>query len=171
MTVLAPELISTPEPGSTPAPETCLRLYRRLAAGVTIVTAPGDDGMVGMTASSVTSVSLTPPLLLVSLGLGSRTLTAVRDRAVFAVHLLRDDQRDLAITFAQPGVARSPTPLARTVLGAPVLPDALGWAVCRLEGEHRYGDHSLVVGRVLATDVGAGQPLLWHNRSFRALTA
>ena len=72
----------------------CLDVYRRLTAGVSVVTALGDDGPCGMTASSVTSVSLRPPLLLVSLAESSRTLAAIRSRRAFGVHLLRDGALD-----------------------------------------------------------------------------
>lgn len=154
-----------------PAEAECLDLYRRLAAGVAVVTAAGQDGLVGMTASSVTSVSLRPPLLLVSLAAASRTLRAVRAGPAFTVHLLRSDQRELAARFAAPGAPRTADLRPDPVVGAPVLADVLAWSVCRLEAEHRHGDHSLVVGRVVASDAGAGRPLLWHDRCFRELSS
>jgi len=152
-----------------PGPTACLNLYRRLAAGVTVVTASGATGPTGMTASSVTSVSLRPPLLLVSVAQHSRTLTAIRRRRAFAVHLLRADQRGLAERFAAQGDSRFAELGGRTVLGVPVLPDVLAWSVCLLEAEHAYGDHTLVIGRVVAAHVGAGRPLLWHDRAFAEL--
>lgn len=152
-----------------PGRTACLSLYSRLAAGVTVVAALGQDGATGMTASSVTSVSLRPPLLLVSLAQQSRTLAAIRARRAFAVHLLRSDQQHLAERFATGDGPRFSGLLQRRVLGAPVLPDVLAWSVCLLEGVHGYGDHTLVVGRVAASHVGAGRPLLWHDRSFTQL--
>ena len=50
-----------------------------------------------------------------------------------------------------------------------MLPDVLAWSVCLLEAEHDYGDHTLVIGRVAAAQVGVGRPLLWHDRAFAAL--
>jgi len=147
-----------------PGRSACLNLYRRLASGVSVVTALGEDGMTGLTASSVTSVSLEPPLLLVSITHGSRTLAAIRARRAFAVHLLRSDQQELAGHFAgRPGANE---PDHRIVLGAPVLPDALAWSVCLLEAEHEYGDHTLVIGAVAAAQVGIGRPLVWHDRAY-----
>ena len=152
-----------------PGQSACLNLYRRLASGVSVVTALGEDGMTGMTASSVTSVSLRPPLLLVSITHGSRTLAAIRARRAFAVHLLRSDQQELAGHFAgHPGATQ---PEHRMVLGAPVLPDALAWSVCLLEAEHEYGDHTLVIGAVAATQVGIGRPLVWHDRAYAELAS
>src|SRR5215813_11694426 len=86
------------EPGLSAA--ACLRLYRKLAAGVAVVTSYGSDGPVGLTASSLTSVSLRPPILLLCLTSGSRTLSAIRTQRAFAVHLLRDDQDARARSFA-----------------------------------------------------------------------
>jgi flavin reductase (DIM6/NTAB) family NADH-FMN oxidoreductase RutF len=152
-----------------PGQSACLNLYSRLASGVSVVTALGEDGMTGLTASSVTSVSLRPPLLLVSVTHGSRTLAAIRARRAFAVHLLRSDQQELAGHFAgQPGVTQ---PDHRVVLGAPVLPDALAWTVCLLEAEHEYGDHTLVIGAVAAAQVGIGRPLVWHDRAYAELAS
>jgi flavin reductase (DIM6/NTAB) family NADH-FMN oxidoreductase RutF len=155
-----------------PGRAACLNLYRRLTSGVSLVTALGENGLTGMTASSVTSVSLGPPLLLVSLTHQSRTLAAIRSRRAFAVHLLRSDQQELAGHFA---VTRDPAgnerPRHRTVLGVPVLPDVLAWSVCLLEAEHAYGDHTLVIGAVVAAQVGIGRPLLWHDRAYAELAS
>jgi flavin reductase (DIM6/NTAB) family NADH-FMN oxidoreductase RutF len=148
-----------------------LNLYRRLAAGVTVVTALSETGPTGMTASAVTSVSLRPPMLLVSVAKQSRTLTAIRGKRAFAVHLLRSDQRDLAVRFATPGDTRFSDLTDRSVLGVPVLPDVLAWSVCLLEAEHSHGDHNLVIGAVVAAHVGFGRPLLWHDSAFAELAS
>ncbi|MFD8453929.1 MULTISPECIES: flavin reductase family protein [Streptomyces] len=159
------------EPG--PGAARCLGLYAKLAAGVTVVTARGEDGPLGMTVSAVTSLSARPPLLLACLRDGSRTLAAVRSRRTFAVHLLREEQQDLAGRFASPtttAAERFAGTDMRQVLGVPVLAGALAWSVCLTEDVRRYGDHHLVVGRVAAVHVGAGRPLLWHDRRFGVLT-
>jgi flavin reductase (DIM6/NTAB) family NADH-FMN oxidoreductase RutF len=150
-----------------------LSLYRRLAAGVSVVTTRGDDPsavLTGMTASSVTSVSLRPALLLVSVAHRSRTLAAIRSRRAFAVHLLRRDQRDLARRFAAQDDRQVNDQVVRTVLGVPVLTDVLAWSVCLLEAEHAHGDHTLVIGAVAATHIGVGRPLIWHDQAFAELT-
>jgi flavin reductase (DIM6/NTAB) family NADH-FMN oxidoreductase RutF len=155
-----------------PGRSACLNLYRRLASGVSIVTARGENGLTGMTASSVTSVSLGPPMLLVSLTHQSRTLAAIRARRAFAVHLLRSDQQDLAGQFASAGdPVDTDKPDYRTVLGVPVLLDVLAWSVCLLAAEHVYGDHTLVIGTVAAAQVGIGRPLLWHDRAYAELAS
>jgi flavin reductase (DIM6/NTAB) family NADH-FMN oxidoreductase RutF len=155
-----------------PGRSACLNLYRRLASGVSVVTALGEQGLTGMTASSVTSVSLQPPLLLVSLTHQSRTLAAIRARRAFAVHLLRSDQQALAARFAGSGDPEAvDQPHHRVVLGAPVLPDVLAWSVCLLVAEHVYGDHTLVIGAVAAAQAGIGRPLVWHDRAYAELAS
>ncbi|WP_328679442.1 flavin reductase family protein [Streptomyces sp. NBC_01261] len=173
-------LARPPDPGEPlrdePGPDTehCLRLYAKLASGVTVVTTQGGDGRpTGMTVSSLTSLSARPPLLLACLRNGSHTLSAIGGQGVFAVNLLRDNQRSRAARFADPAVSPGERfreiPL-RPVLGAPVFGDALGWSVCLVEDIRRYGDHSAVVGRVAVVQVASGRPLLWHDRRFGSLS-
>jgi flavin reductase (DIM6/NTAB) family NADH-FMN oxidoreductase RutF len=141
----------------------CLAFYRKLAAGVTVVTAGGESGPVGATASSVTSVSLRPPLLLVCLSTGSRTMAAIRSRRAFAVHLLTEDQRHLSVAFAAHTEFASGW---RTVLDVPVLTAAQTWAVCHLVDLRHYGDHDVAVGQLAAAHSGPGHPLIWHDRDY-----
>lgn len=158
------------DPG--PGAARCLGLYAKLAAGVTVVTARGEDGPLGMTVSAVTSLSARPPLLLACLRDGSRTLSAVRAHGAFAVHLLREEQHELAGRFANPtapAAERFAGTDMREVLGLPVIAGALAWSVCLVADVRRYGDHHLVVGQVAAVHVGGGRPLLWHDRRFRSL--
>ncbi|HEX6358726.1 flavin reductase family protein [Actinophytocola sp.] len=144
----------------------CLAFYRKLAAGVTVVTAAGETGPDGATASAVTSVSLRPPLLLACLSTDSRTLAAIRARRVFAVHLLAEDQRHISTAFAEKRENRFADQEWEPVHGAPVLTATPAWAVCRVADTRHYGDHALVVGRLIAAHSGPGRPLLWHDRDY-----
>jgi flavin reductase (DIM6/NTAB) family NADH-FMN oxidoreductase RutF len=148
----------------------CLAFYRKLAAGVTVVTAAGESGPVGATASAVTSVSLRPPLLLACLSTGSRTLAAIRARRVFAVHLLAEEQRHIATAFAEKTENRFADQEWRTFLDAPVLTATPAWAVCRVADTRRYGDHALVVGHLIAAHAGPGNPLVWHDSDYRRIS-
>lgn len=164
----APTPLTAPEVGET----ACRDYYARLASGVTVVTAHSPVGPVGSTASAVTSLSADPPLLLVCLGTGSRTLAVIEAQGRFAVNLLRESQRARAELFADPragSAERFAEVDHRRVLSVPVLEDTLGWSVCLTEDIRRYGDHCLVVGRIAALRTAAGRPLLWHDRSFHTL--
>lgn len=149
-----------------------LDFYRKLVAGVTIVTARGEDGPVGMTATAVTSVSLRPALLLACLAGDSRTLGAIRREHAFGLHLLADDEPSrptaFSVSAAAPG-GKFRSISWSAVHGVPVLDDVLAWAVCAVVDERKYGDHSIVVGRLVATGQGTGNPLVWHDRSYWAL--
>lgn len=149
----------------------CLRLYRRLTAGVSVVSVAGPEGPRGMTASTVTSVSLRPPLLLVCLQARSATLSWIRNRRAFGVQLLRADQQALARSFAVGDRSCFADTEHRQVLGVPVLADCLAWSVCLLADCRPYGDHHVVIGQVVATHVTGGRPLVWHDQGFAALAA
>ncbi|MBB5912206.1 flavin reductase (DIM6/NTAB) family NADH-FMN oxidoreductase RutF [Nocardia transvalensis] len=152
-----------------PSEERCLQLYRKLAASVAVISVQGADGPVGMTASSVTSLSLRPPLLLACLAVGSGTLAAIERSGSFAVTLLTEDQRAIAEDFASRSGSRFAGAGFRHVLGVPVLSESLAWAACLLVDARRYGDHVVVVGEVTALETDSGRPLLWHSQTFALL--
>jgi len=140
-----------------------------MVSGVSVITTQGDRAPLGMTASTVTSVSLDPPLLLACLGAGSRTLSWIQRNGSFAVQLLGADQAALAAAMAVPGRDCSMDIGYHEVLGVPVIPACLAWSVCALEDARPYGDHVVVVGRIVAAHVSPGQPLAWHDRAFAEL--
>lgn len=150
-----------------PVSEEALQLYRHLSAGVAILSAQSESGPIGLTASSVTSLSLRPPMLSANLAEHSYTLSAIRASQVFGVQLLADTQHTLARDFASPNGKRFSRYEHQHIGGVPVLTDSLGWAVCALVDARRYGDHVLIVGEVTALGVSAGRsPLIWHNQGF-----
>jgi flavin reductase (DIM6/NTAB) family NADH-FMN oxidoreductase RutF len=142
---------------------------RHLAGGVAIVTAGRDEGRVGMTATSVTSLSAEPPTLLVCIN-RSASLRPALDRAGhFAVNLLGDRHQGLADRFAgRHGVAGHER-FARgrwstLATGAPVLADALAAFDCGIEEIIERHSHAIVVGRVQAVRITAAAALVyWHG--------
>ncbi|HEX6467731.1 MAG TPA: flavin reductase family protein [Streptosporangiaceae bacterium] len=130
------------------------RLMRRWPAGVAVVTtAHGEDGRetdpAGCTVSAFLSVSLRPPLVLVSLSEHSRTLRAVVERGVFCVNILAEEQRDLAGTFAGPAGDRFRGVDYHWRSGVPVLGGTVAATVCSVERVIPAADHSLVLGSPL----------------------
>ncbi|MEC3956871.1 flavin reductase family protein [Nocardia sp. CDC153] len=152
-------------------PERSRRLFRKLTAGVSVVSALGAAGPVGLTVSAVTSVSLRPPLLLVCLAAQSTTLRAIERNRSFAVQLLTEDQRAVAEDFASPTGRRFAGHDHRYIAGVPVLDRALAWSVCLLSDARRYGDHVVVIGEIVAAHTGSGRPLVWHGQRFGNLSA
>lgn len=157
---------AAPEPGVLD----CRPLYRSLAASVSVVTVAGDAGPLGMTASSVTAVSLDPPLMAVTLGPESPTLAAIRRTGWFGISVLAEDQQAIAARFAggRPRWARF---VGVSVLPGelPLLADAAARAICSVEWERPCGDRMLLLGRVREAQVSERLPLLWHRSGYHGL--
>lgn len=166
---------SWPPPGGTPAvgPAAFREALGCFASGVTVVTAAAGEGRVaGLTANAFTAVSLDPPLVLVCVGEGSRSLAALRRAGAFAVHVLRADQAAEARAFARAGEGKL-TGMAFdwSAEGQPRLGRYLVRLDCVLEAEYPGGDHAIVLGRVrdLALDRQAGDPLTYFRGRLGAL--
>jgi len=153
--------------------------YRRalghFATGVTVVTyAPEDTDsredaeFRGTTVNSFTSVSLEPPLVLVSLGRQTRVAAALRSGTPYAVNILHHGQRDLAMWFAdrpQPGTRVDWEVRA----GVPHLAGCAAYFRCVVQDVHGAGDHVLVVGLVKEFQAHGHQPLLFYRGTFERL--
>ncbi|MGW3683739.1 flavin reductase family protein [Streptomyces prasinus] len=152
----------------------------RFPTGVTLLTLGSGDATTAMTLNSLTSVSLDPLLLLVSVRTGSRTLSLVSRARGFAVNVLGAQQRPLAQEFARPDRPRGRAAMARLaavpgVTGHAVLPAAESSFECVLEEEREAGDHTLLLGRVVAlgtaAEGGGPGPLVFHQGAFTGLPA
>jgi flavin reductase (DIM6/NTAB) family NADH-FMN oxidoreductase RutF len=150
-------------------PERFRSVMGHFATGVTVVTAAGAAGPVGMTANAVTSLSLEPLLLLVAFDNGSRTLPVVRDTGRFGVNVLAHGQEHLAHLFASKAPEREKfAGVAHTVHdGIPVIEGVLAWVGCRLERLIPGGDHTIGIGAVEAAEAGRGEPLIWYRGEYR----
>ncbi len=145
----------------------------RLPAGVVVVSARVGDEFRGLTASSLVSISLEPPMVLVGLERESATRVAVLETRAFNVSLLTRSQEFIADRFA----GRAPTfdPLWRTLPhrmganGIPLIDGCAAWLECRLVQNHPAGDHEILVGEVQAASVGRGDPLILWDRTFWTL--
>ncbi|MFS4094713.1 flavin reductase family protein [Streptomyces sp. AF1A] len=167
-------MTATPELGAYQlASPTLLRsTFRRHAAGVAVITARGDDGPVGFTATSLTSVSAEPPMISFGVGTGASSWPAIARTDHVGVHILGEHQSELAATFARSGADRfaAPTVWREGPEGVPVLDDVLAWLVCRIVGRVPAGDHRIVLAEVVLGDPsGAGRPLLYHQGRFNGL--
>ncbi|MBL1095318.1 flavin reductase family protein [Streptomyces coffeae] len=173
---------SVPHPGGVSEDDFRAALSR-LAAGVVLVTAHdpeegprGED--VGMTATAFMSVSLDPPLAMVSVRNGSRMDELLERQPLWAVSVLAESQRHIAGRFAMKGrisdrlLFEDITVVRGAESGAPLVSDALATLECRTEQRVTAGDHTLVVGRVLSasTPSGAeGGPLMYFRGRYRTM--
>jgi flavin reductase len=146
----------------------------RFAAAVTLVTTDGIGGRAGLTASSVTSVTDTPPTVLVCLNRSGHTGPILRDNGAFAVNLLAADQKALALLFSQPWVSMAERFASgeweALTTGAPILRHALVAFDCKLVREVEIGTHSVLFGEVVAVRSGEPRPsLIYASRGYHEL--
>jgi flavin reductase (DIM6/NTAB) family NADH-FMN oxidoreductase RutF len=143
----------------------------QFATGVTIVTARNAEGkLVGLTANSFNSVSLSPPLVLWSLARQSSSMPGLLSAKHYAINVLAADQRPLAERFARKGIDRfEGTPWRAGLTGAPVIDGAVAVFECAHHGEHDAGDHVIFVGQVMHCRRRIGvRPLVFHGGRFFA---
>jgi 3-hydroxy-9,10-secoandrosta-1,3,5(10)-triene-9,17-dione monooxygenase reductase component len=138
------------------------------ATGVTIVTADGADGPVGMACNSFTSVSLDPPLVLYCAAKSSSTWPLLHAVPHFAVNVLAEDAEAVCRIFATKGVDRfEGVNHHRASTGSPILADALAYIDCETQDEHDAGDHVIVIGRVVELGYATeGKPLLFYRGGY-----
>ena len=146
----------------------------RFASGVTIVTTVYQGRPCGLTASSFSSVSLDPPLVLFCLGKDSTNFDAFMAAESFAFNILSSDQDTLSTRFARKDIERFEGVAFDTwVTGSPVLPGALAALDCTRHAVHDAGDHVIVIGRVQKLGVLApdAQPLTYWRGRYRSLAS
>ncbi len=125
----------------------------------------------GFTATAFLTVSMSPPIVLVSATNASSALAMLRDAEAFAVNLLARDQRPIADLFASPHDRREAPfdqhPWTPDAHGAPLFSGALGAFSARVRELVPAGDHTLCLGDVSALHIGvSGEPLLYHSRRY-----
>ena len=152
-------------------PNTMRDVLGHFASGVTVVTAQGEQGPIGFTCQSFSSLSLDPPLVVIAPARTSRTWPQLRALGRFCVNVLAEDQTELSVAFARSGADKfAGVPWRPSRLGQPVLEDVVAWIDCELWAEYDGGDHTLVAARVL--DLGADpgrRPLLFHRGAYGLL--
>ena len=138
------------------------------ASGVTVVTAVTDDGPIGFTCQSFSSLSLDPPLVVFAPARTSVTWPRLREIGRFCVNVLAEGQDDVSQNFARSGGDKfDGVPWSPSAHGSPVLDGVVAWIDGALWAEYDGGDHTLVAARVL--DLGAEpgrRPLLFHRGTY-----
>lgn len=138
-----------------------------VATPVSVVTATWDDEHYGATVSAFSSLSMDPPMVLVSLDRRSSLLAAIRSAGRFGLNILSVSQASTALQFASSrgagkfdGVAWQPD------AGLPRLEGALSWLACDLVELVEGGDHIIALGSVVSVETDEGFPLTYHRRVF-----
>ncbi len=143
--------------------------WSRFATGVTVITTLEPDGSVhGMTASSVTSVSLDPPLVLAVIGETRQSHLLIENNGRFGMSILDESQSDIALHFASPAEKRGDLDASSLtdLEGMPVISGSIAAMNCRITAAHTAGDHTVFIGEVESIQVDDGNPLVWFQRQF-----
>lgn len=151
---------------STEDPARALRdAFGCFATGVTVVTLRDPEGRpAGLTVNSFSSLSLTPPLCLFSVGRSQVSAPWFKKASAFAVNVLALEQEALAWQFARPAEDKfSGVEWTHGNDGVPLLDGALATFECRTWDIHDGGDHHLVIGEIVRHDRTGAAPLLFHR--------
>jgi len=158
------------EPGSDPA----LAFRRTLgmfATGVTVITTEAEGQVHGMTANAFMSVSLRPPLIVISVDKRAKMHRLLSEGSHYAVNVLASDQEHLSDRFAGRQAEDAEPVRFDTVRDTPVVHGALATLVARVVRSAWGGDHSLFIGQVEYARYGEGEPLLFHGGRYEHMLA
>lgn len=133
---------------------------------VTVITAMDDARPHGTTVSAFSSLSMNPPMVLVSLNRESVLLDIVARSGMFGVNILASEQAGIATTFARKGNDKFEGVDWRSDFGVPRLEGVLGWVACDVAEIVPGGDHVIVLGNVRTAETDPRLPLTYHSRVF-----
>ena len=150
--------------------------FRRFPAPVTVLSYADAAGRPsGMTATAVTSLSVAPPAVMVSLNRAAKSRGAIVGAGRFGVNMLALGQEAIATHCSRSGTEKVLAPtwlLTPTTAQTPVLRDALAHLDCTITQVHDAYTHSLVVAEVISVWLGrAARPLLYSEGAYRTLDA
>lgn len=163
---------ATANGASTPAPTfdgaTFRNVLGHFPTGVTVITAMGSAGPVGLAVGSFSSVSLEPPMVMFCPGNQSSSWPGIQAAGVFCANVLADDQKNISAIFASKSQDKfADISWTTKVTGSPVLNAAQAWIDCEIVEAIEAGDHWIVLGRVLALEANTDKtPLLFYRGGY-----
>jgi flavin reductase (DIM6/NTAB) family NADH-FMN oxidoreductase RutF len=160
-----PELLEIATDAGSDAAVAFRRTLGMFATGVTVITTRVGEQIHGMTANAFMSVSLQPPLILISVDRRAKLNTLLREGIRYGVSVLEERQTMLSDRFAG-REGEGPEPEFELVHETPLVVDALAHLVARVVRSYWGGDHSLFLGRVEYVRYGEGTPLLFHGGGY-----
>lgn len=148
-------------------PRELRKAFGRFASGVTVVTTSHDSRTHGMTANAFVSVSLDPPLVLISVDHRAHLHQILPSSKRYGVSVLAEDQEALSDHFAGRAGEVEIEFVERS--GMPLLAGALAYFVVDVVDMHPAGDHTLYIGRVEHFEARDGSPLLFHAGKYERI--
>ena len=155
-----------------PTGEDLRGLMRFWPHGVSVLTVDYEGDRMGVTLSSLVSLSLDPPLVGISVGKQASCYELLRRAGAFAVSLLGSGQEELARRFASghPPIVHWRGVETREGRVAPLVEGGVGWIEARTVAEHDVGDHTFFVGDVLYVERGPStRALMYRDREYHGL--
>ena len=143
----------------------------RFASGVTVTTTRTADGQpIGITASSFTSLSLDPPLVLVCVDRSTHSFVHLSDCESFGISILAAHQSDVARRYATAGALKftDEDHFRGAASGVPLIREAISHLECTRHQSIPGGDHVILLGRVIHSATRPGEPLVSFDRGFGA---
>ena len=147
------------------------RTLGMFATGVTVITTTAADQVHGMTANAFMSVSLRPPLVLISVDGRAKMHAMLNEGKRIGISVLSEKQEALSDRFAGRPGGTGPEPSFDVVRETPLVEGALAHLVARITRSYWGGDHSLFLAFVEYAHYGQGSPLLFHGGHYEALSA
>jgi len=136
--------------------------------GVTVITTKDTTGKpFGLTVNSFTSLSLTPPLVIVCVDKTVDCYSCFDDSKVFAVNVLNEDQEELSRRFATKGIEKFAGIQWRMgENGSPLLDGVIGAIECKVTQSYEGGDHTIFLGEILSATAKGDRPLLFFKGKY-----
>jgi flavin reductase (DIM6/NTAB) family NADH-FMN oxidoreductase RutF len=147
------------------------RVMGHFATGVTIITTRDKDGTPqGLTANAFMSLSLNPPLILISVDKGAQCYSCFEPQTGFTVNFLGEDHEEISKRFATKGIDKfAGLKWQEGCNGAAIIDGVIGYIECRITQCHDGGDHTIVVGEVVNASATGERPLLFFKGKYQRL--
>ncbi|WP_019530608.1 flavin reductase family protein [Dasania marina] len=158
-----------------PVREDFISAMRMVAGAVTVVTTGSGESVQGSTVSAFTSVTADPATVLVCLNTNNATTQELLNSGSFCVNVLAAHHENVSAVFAGVGELKGAQKFTvgcwqKSPCGGMALKDSLATFHCELIESFTEGSHLIVLGRVLAVDTQTGEPLVYFNRAYSAVT-
>ncbi len=147
------------------------RVMGHFATGVTVITTKDKDGTPqGLTANAFMSLSLNPPLVLISVDKGATCYVCFEAGSGFTVNFLAEGQEEISKRFATKGIDKfNGLQWHPGGNGAAIIDGVIGYVECKITQCHDGGDHTIVVGEILNVSATGDRPLLFFKGKYQRL--